>query len=163
MLRNPILASTLFALCFCARAVHADEGMWTFDNFPSSRVQARFGFAPDAAWLDHVRSSAVRLTSGCSASVVTKDGLVLTNHHCVVACEQTMSTAERDYVAQGFLTHARSEERQCPGMQAEILQQITDVTARVQSAIAAGDPKDAIKSRDAATARIAATPSPDPP
>jgi len=153
--RNPMLASTVFALGFCAQAVHADEGMWTFDNFPSSRVQTRFGFAPDAAWLDHVRSSAVRLTSGCSASVVSKDGLVLTNHHCVVACEQTMSTAERDYVAQGFLTHTRSEERQCPGMQAEILQQITDVTARVQSAIAAGDPKDAIKSRDAATARIA--------
>ena len=159
VLRHPIFASILWALCLGAPAVHADEGMWTFDNFPSSRVQARYGFAPDAAWLDHVRSSAVRLTSGCSASVVSKDGLVLTNHHCVIACEQTMSTAEQDYVAHGFLTHARTEERQCPGMQAEILRQITDVTAPVQGAIAAADPKDAIKSRDAATARIAATPS----
>ncbi|HEY1874153.1 MAG TPA: S46 family peptidase [Steroidobacteraceae bacterium] len=155
MLRHPIFVSMLCAGCLGAPAVHADEGMWTFDNFPSSKVQARYGFAPDAAWLDHVRSSAVRLTSGCSASVVSKDGLVLTNHHCVVACEQTMATAEQDYVAHGFLTHARTEERQCPGMQAEILRQITDVTARVQGAIAAGDPKDAIKSRDAATARIA--------
>ena len=155
MLRNPIFASMLCAVCCSAQAVHADEGMWTFDHFPSSKVQARYGFAPDAAWLDHVRSSAVRLTSGCSASVVSKDGLVLTNHHCVVACEQTMSTAEQDYVAQGFLTHARTEERQCPGMQAEILRQISDVSSRVQSAIAAGDPKDAIKLRDAATARIA--------
>jgi Peptidase S46 len=155
VLRNPIFASMLCAVCCSAQAVHADEGMWTFDHFPSSKVQARYGFAPDAAWLDHVRSSAVRLTSGCSASVVSKDGLVLTNHHCVVACEQTMSTAEQDYVAQGFLTHARTEERQCPGMQAEILRQISDVSSRVQSAIAAGDPKDAIKLRDAATARIA--------
>jgi Peptidase S46 len=155
VLRNPIFASMLCAVCCSAPAVHADEGMWTFDHFPSSKVQARYGFAPDAAWLDHVRSSAVRLTSGCSASVVSKDGLVLTNHHCVVACEQTMSTAEQDYVAQGFLTHARTEERQCPGMQAEILRQISDVSSRVQSAIAAGDPKDAIKLRDAATARIA--------
>jgi hypothetical protein len=153
--RNPILASILCAVCFGPQAVHADEGMWTFDHFPASKVQARYGFAPDAAWLDRVRASAVRLTSGCSASVVSKDGLVLTNHHCVVSCVQTLSTAEQDYVALGFLTHARSEERQCPGMQAEILRQITDVTARVQSAIAAGDPKDAIKSRDAATARIA--------
>ena len=87
--------------------------------------------------------------------MVTKDGLVLTNHHCVVGCEQTLSTAEHDYVTQGFLTHARSEERLCPGMQAEILRQITDVTPQVQNAIAAGDPKDAIKSRDAATAKIA--------
>jgi hypothetical protein len=155
VLRHSIPVSILFALCCGAQAVHADEGMWTFDNFPSSKVQARYGFAPDAAWLDRVRSSAVRLTSGCSASVVSKDGLVLTNHHCVVSCEQTLATAEQDYVAQGFLTHARSEERLCPGMQAEILRQITDVTARVQGAIAAGDPKDAIKSRDAATAKIA--------
>ena len=86
MLRNPIIASILCGVCCYARAAHADEGMWTFDNFPSSKVQARYGFAPDGAWLDHVRSSAVRLTSGCSASVVSKDGLVLTNHHCVVSC-----------------------------------------------------------------------------
>jgi Peptidase S46 len=155
VLRNPIVAPVLWLVAFCAPAAHADEGMWTFDHFPASKVKARYGFAPDEAWLDQVRNSAVRLTSGCSASVVTKDGLVLTNHHCVVACEQTMSTAEQDYVAQGFLTHARTEERQCPGMQAEILRQISDVTQRVQSAIAAGDPKDAIKSRDAATAKIA--------
>ena len=155
MLRNPIVASMLCIVLLAAQAVHADEGMWTFDHFPSSTVQARYGFAPDAAWLDHVRSAAVRLTSGCSASVVSKDGLVLTNHHCVVSCEQTMSTAQQDYVAQGFLTHARTEERLCPGMQAEILRQITDVTARVQNAIAAGDPKDAVKSRDAAIAQIA--------
>ena len=118
-------------------------------------MKARYGFAPDAAWLDHVREAAVRLTSGCSASVISKDGLVLTNHRCMVACEQTMSTAEQDYVAQGFLTHARTDERECPGMQAKILRQITDVTSQVQSAIAAEDPKDAIKSRDAATAKIA--------
>ena len=155
MLRNPIIALMLCATFLGTPASHADEGMWTFDNFPSSNVKARYGFGPDAAWLDHVRSSAVRLTSGCSASVVSKDGLVLTNHHCVVACEQSLSTAQQDFVAQGFLTHARNEERLCPGMQAEILRQITDVTGQVQSAIAAGDPKDAIKSRDAATARIA--------
>ena len=68
--------------------------------------------------------------TGCSASLVSKDGLVLTNHHCVVECEQTMSTAEQDYVSTGFLTHKRQEERLCPGMQAEILRQITDVTSR---------------------------------
>jgi peptidase S46-like protein len=151
-------ASSAFCVCVLALATvtaRADEGMWTFDNFPSSTVQARYGFAPDAAWLTRVRSSAVRLTSGCSASVVSKDGLVLTNHHCVVDCEQNLSTPQQDYVTSGYLTHGRTEERQCAGMQAEILQQITDVTARVQSAIDAGDPKDVVKSRDAATATIA--------
>jgi len=155
MLRNRIVALSLLTVLVAAQPVRADEGMWTFDNFPSGTVQARYGFAPDAAWLDKVRSAAVRLTSGCSASVVTKDGLVLTNHHCVVDCEQTLSTAEQDYVSTGYLTHNRQQERLCPGMQAEILRQITDVTGRVQAAMAAGDPRDAVKSRDAASARIA--------
>jgi Peptidase S46 len=154
-MRNLIIASSLCGICLASQSVRADEGMWTFDNFPSSLVQARYGFAPNAAWLEHVRSSAVRLTSGCSASVVSKDGLVLTNHHCVVDCEQALSSGKQDYVSSAFLTHARTEERKCPGMQAEILREITDVTAQVQSAIAKGDPKDVVKSRDAATARIA--------
>jgi hypothetical protein len=154
MLRRRFIALAPCGALLIAHGVRADEGMWTFDNFPSSTVQARFGFGPDAAWLDHVRSSAVRLTTGCSASVVSKDGLVLTNHHCVVECEQTMSTGTQDFVTTGFLTHSRTEERHCPGMQAEILQQITDVTQRVQSAIAKGGPRDTIKSRDTATAAI---------
>ena len=85
------------------------------------------GDGADGAWLDAVRSAAVRLTSGCSASVVSKEGLVLTNHHCVVECEQTLSTAEQDYVSTGFLTHKRQEERLCPGMQAEILRHLKAV------------------------------------
>src|ERR1700751_6427570 len=99
MLRKPIIAISLCCVFFAAQSVWADEGMLTFDHFPSGTVKAHYGFAPDASWLDNVRSSAVRLTSGCSASVVSKDGLVLTNHHCVVDCEQTMSTGKRDYVA----------------------------------------------------------------
>jgi hypothetical protein len=155
MLRITLAALSGCAVLLAAQSLPADEGMWTFDHFPSDTVKARYGFGPDSAWLDKVRSSAVRLTTGCSASLVSKEGLVLTNHHCVVDCEQTLSTAKQDYVANAFLTHNRSEERLCPGMQAEILRQITDVTERVQAAIAAGDPKDAVKSRDAASARIA--------
>jgi len=154
MLRNALAALSGCAVLLAAESLPADEGMWTFDHFPADTVKARYGFAPDSAWLDKVRSSAVRLTTGCSASLVSKEGLVLTNHHCVVDCEQTLSTAKQDYVATAFLTHNRSEERLCPGMQAEILRQITDVTERVQKAIAAGDPKDAVKSRDAAIAQI---------
>src|SRR6185312_4056735 len=62
-------------------AAHADEGMWTFDAFPTARMQAAYGWAPDQAWLDKARSAAVRLTGGCSASFVSADGLILTNHH----------------------------------------------------------------------------------
>jgi Peptidase S46 len=154
MPRNALAALSGCGVLLAAQVALADEGMWTFDHFPSQTVKARYGFEPDAAWLDKVRSSAVRLTTGCSASLVSKAGLVLTNHHCVVDCEQTLSTSEQDYVATAFLTHRLAEERQCPGMQAEILRQISDVTERVQAAISAGDPKDSVKLRDAAIARI---------
>jgi V8-like Glu-specific endopeptidase len=72
--------------------------MWTFDNFPSAKVQAALGVKVDKAWLDRVQGASVRLTSGCSASLVSKNGLVLTNHHCVVDCVQELSSEARDYV-----------------------------------------------------------------
>ena len=74
-------AAGLALLALTPSLVRADEGMWTFDNFPSAKVKAAYGVTIDQAWLDHVRGAAVRLSSGCSASVVTGEGLVLTNNH----------------------------------------------------------------------------------
>src|SRR5271167_2791024 len=147
-------AALVVALILTMAAAHADEGMWTVDNFPSSTVKARYGFGPDMQWLEHVRDSAVRLTSGCSASLVSKDGLILTNHHCVVDCAQTLSTGQHDFVADGYVANTRAGEKLCPGMQAEILTDIRDVTPTVLAAMKAADPKDAIKARDAAYATI---------
>jgi hypothetical protein len=59
----------------------ADEGMWTYDNFPTAKMRAKYGWAPDAAWLTHARLSSIRLAQGCSASLTSPNGLVLTNHH----------------------------------------------------------------------------------
>jgi hypothetical protein len=154
MVRRVLAAAFSAALVLTMVSAHADEGMWTVDNFPSAAVKAHYGFGPDTQWLEHVRDSAVRLTSGCSASLVSKDGLILTNHHCAVDCVQTMSTADHDFVADGYVATTRAGEKLCPGMQAEILMDIRDVTATVLAAMKAADPKDAIKARDAAYARI---------
>ena len=108
----------------------ADEGMWTFDNFPIQTVNDKYGTRIDQAWLDRVRNAAVRI-NGCSASLVSGEGLVLTNHHCVVGCAQDLSTAEHDYVKNGFMVATREEELECPGQTAEILTDIVDVTDRV--------------------------------
>jgi hypothetical protein len=116
-----------------ATSAKAEEGMWTFDNFPIQTVNSLYGTSIDQAWLDKVRGAAVRI-SGCSASLVSPQGLVLTNHHCVISCVQDLSDAQNDYVKNGWMPATREEERQCPGQTAEILTDITDVTDRVLDA-----------------------------
>jgi hypothetical protein len=69
----------------------ADEGMWLFNAFPKDKVQARYGFAPDQAWLDHVRLSSPRAPNG-SSSFVSADGLIFTNHHIAQGCIHDLST-----------------------------------------------------------------------
>src|SRR4051812_42814978 len=142
------------ALSAVAATALADEGMWTFDNFPSATVKAKYGVNIDNAWLDRVRSAAVRLSSGCSASIVTANGLVLTNHHCVRDCAQNLSTAQVDYIKNGFSAARREDEKLCPGMQAEVLADISDVTPRVTGAAAGKTGEAFVKARDAAIAAV---------
>jgi hypothetical protein len=128
--------------------------MWTFDAFPAAQVNKAYGTNIDQAWLDRVRNAAVRLTGGCSASVVSPQGLVLTNHHCVIECVQDLSTPQQDFVKAGFYTKTREEERKCPGQQAEILTTIDDVTARVNAAAAGKTGQAFVRARDAEMAAI---------
>ena len=118
----------------CSAPAFADEGMWTFDNFPAAKVKAKYGVDITPAWLDHVRSNAVRLSTGCSASIVSASGLVLTNNHCVAECAQDLSSTGHDYYTHGYTAATAAEERKCAGMQAEILTGISDVTPQVTAA-----------------------------
>jgi hypothetical protein len=157
MFRDKRILAPLALVCAVgalAVSAVAEEGMWTFDNFPSGQVKAAYGFAPDQQWLDRVRLGSVRLESGCSASVVSTDGLLLTNHHCVSACTSALSSPGNDYGRNGFFTKARSEERICPGGEASILRSVSDVTARVRAATAAVAPENANSARSAEYARI---------
>ena len=121
------------ALTAAPTSARADEGMWTFDNFPIQTVNDKYGTHIDQAWLDRVRNAAVRI-QGCSASFVSDEGLILTNWHCVVGCSQELSSPEQDYVKNGFMTANREEEKRCPGQTAEVLVDIVDVTDRVLGA-----------------------------
>jgi hypothetical protein len=140
-------------LSFASSPAKADEGMWTFDRFPIQTVNDKYGTRIDQAWLDRVRNAAVRL-NGCSASLVSGEGLVLTNHHCVVSCVQDLSSAENDYVKNGFMVATREEELKCPGQTAEILTDITDVTDQVLAAGAGLEGAAFVQARGAATTAI---------
>jgi hypothetical protein len=132
----------------------ADEGMWTFDAFPSAKVKQLYGFGPDQAWLDRVRKASVRLDGGCSGSVVSGDGLVLTNHHCVSDCAQSLSSPQVNIAADGYLAATRRDEKICPGAEASILQSISDVTDRVKKSTANVSAAEASMARAGAIAAI---------
>jgi hypothetical protein len=147
------LCAALGAILFAGPA-SADEGMWTFDNFPFARMKQAYGFAPDQAWLDRVRLASVRLSIGCSAGLISDAGLVQTNHHCVVECVTSLSEPGRDLNELGFLASSNSEERKCPALSAEIVTAISDVTARIREATAGKTGGDFTAARDAEVSRI---------
>jgi len=142
------------ALMLCAGRAQADEGMWPFDEAPVARVKDALGVSLDARWLDHLRDASVRLTNGCSASIVSHGGLVLTNQHCIVACAEQVSPADRDFVADGFVADGPTEERTCPDVQAEVLVAITDVTAPIFAAGAGKLGEDFANARQTAIANV---------
>ncbi len=149
-------ASAVLAISLSTVPAHAEEGMWTFDAFPAEKLKADYGWAPDQAWLDHVRKSAVRLTGGCSASFVSDAGLILTNHHCVASCLFDNSDDQHDLLQNGYIANKREDEVLCPRQQAEVVTAITDVTARVKGAIGDATGEALTKARDAAIAQIEA-------
>jgi len=149
-----IAATALLAVAFAPLAPHAEEGMWTFNNFPKQKVEAAYGVKITDAWLDHVRLSSARLAQGCSASFVSPDGLVMTNHHCVEACLEQLSTAKRNYIADGFSAKSPADEQRCPVLEVNQLVEITDVTARVKKATAGLDGQKFADAQKAETGRI---------
>src|SRR5215472_18943175 len=147
----------LFAAALVAlhASLFADEGMWTFDNRPLAQLKQRYGFTPTEAWLNHVRLSSVRFNDGGSGSFVSPHGLVLTNHHIARGQLQKNSTAEHDYVRDGFYAATPDQEMKSPDLEVNVLVGMQDVTARVQgSAKGITDDAKGMKAREAEIAAI---------
>jgi hypothetical protein len=126
--------------------------MWPFVYVEAARLNAELGVTFVKPWLDRLHAAAVRLP-GCSASLVSADGLILTNRHCVANCVQEHSTAKTDYAVTGFIAPSRPAEPKCAGMTAEVLLSQTDITQAIKAATQ-GIPADGFaKARDAAFSR----------
>jgi len=148
-----MLAAAL--LMAAAPVLHAEEGMWTFDNPPLKQLKAKYNFTPTQAWLDHLRLSSVRLNDGGSGSFVSPNGLLLTNHHVARGQLQKNSTAEHDYLRDGFYATTPDQEMKSPDLEVNVLVGMEDVTARVQGAAKGiSDDAKALKARDAEIAAI---------
>ena len=107
--------------------------MWTFEGAPLSRWEEKYGFRPSAEWLEHARLSSLRYGEFCSASFVSKRGLVMTNHHCARSCVDAVDRAGEDFLRDGFLARTNSDERRCPGLHLDQLVAVTDVTDRLMA------------------------------
>ncbi|MGA7293076.1 MAG: S46 family peptidase [Terriglobales bacterium] len=149
-----LIAAVITLFLGLTQSMRADEGMWTFDNFPSKTVGAKYGFTPSQAWLDHVRLSSLRIAGGCSASFISPDGLVMTNHHCVVDCVDEISTPQQNLVADGFAAKTAAEERECPDFELDQLIEIRNVTSEVQAALADKTGDEANRALHAKTAEL---------
>jgi hypothetical protein len=130
------LAIPAILTCFLASAAVADEGMWMPQQVPKLAAQLKKeGLKIDAgrfADLTGDPMGAVVSLGGCSASFVSPDGLVVTNHHCGFGALQFNSTPQRDLINNGYLAKNRGEELPSgPGSRIFVTTKIEDVTKQV--------------------------------
>ncbi|MGB9435244.1 MAG: S46 family peptidase [Candidatus Acidiferrum sp.] len=128
-------SAALLAAALLCPAIPADEGMWTFDNPPLKLLKEKYEFTPTQQWLDHLRLSSVRLNDGGSGSFVSPHGLLLTNHHVALGQLQKNSSAEHDYVRDGFYAATPQEEMKSPDLEVNVLVATENVTDRVNAAV----------------------------
>jgi len=129
--------------------------MWTFENPPLDYFADEYGFRPNSAWLDHVRLSSLRLPN-CTASFVSSDGLVLTNHHCAREGATAVSRDGEDLLESGFYAPTQADERRVPDLYVDQLVEMRDVTELIEAAVTAMMNEDAeMRAREARQEAVA--------
>lgn len=124
--------------------------MWTFEYPPVEYFEEEYGFSPNEDWFDHVRLAALKFATYCSASFVSEDGLIMTNHHCARQNVTKVTEDGEDLHKNGFISYSLEDERPVPDLFVEQTVYFEDVTDEILDAIEGGkteDEKLAIKSR----------------
>ncbi|HMS18347.1 MAG TPA: S46 family peptidase, partial [Planctomycetota bacterium] len=132
--------SLIALILWSGLALAPDEGQWLPQQFLDQDWEAlkRRGLTltKDEFWHPErggVLSAAVQI-NGCSASLISPEGLVITNHHCAFGAIERASTVERNYVENGFVADTREDEIPAAGVQLRIVRKIEDVTAKIHAA-----------------------------
>jgi len=138
MLKRILLVSFISVFLF-GETSKADEGMWLpllLKKLNETDMQ-QAGLKLTAEDIYNINQSSmkdaiVRLGSGfCTAEMISSEGLMLTNHHCGYDAIQEHSSVEHDYLTNGFWAKTRKEELPNPGLTADFLLRIEDVSARI--------------------------------
>ncbi|MEO8586533.1 MAG: S46 family peptidase [Acidobacteriota bacterium] len=146
----PTFAACLtFGIALLPAPARADEGMWMPQQIPqlAERLKA-MGFRGDPkafADLTGQPMGAIVSLGGCSASFVSPDGLIVTNHHCVQGALQFNSTPQKNLLVDGFLASSRDQELTAgPGSRVYVTTSVKEVTAEITGKL---DPKLADRQR----------------
>jgi hypothetical protein len=131
----------LTGIALCAAWLHAEEGMWMPQQMPELGAKLKaLGFKGDPkefADLTGQPMGAVVSLGGCTASFVSPDGLIVTNHHCAAGALQFNSTPQRNLLLDGFLAKTREEELpNGPGSRVFVTTSVVDVTGALLDGIA---------------------------
>ena len=126
-------------------SAHADEGQWQPHQLPQLKKELKkVGISIPAEKLADLSKhpmSAIVSTGNCSASFVSGDGLIVTNHHCGYDAVQRNSTAEHNYIANGFLAKTRADELPGgPNLRVYVTDKVENVTSRVLKDLPASMP-----------------------
>ncbi len=109
--------------------------MWTFEYPPTEYFSEEYGFTPDKEWYDHVQRATLKFADYCSASFVSADGLIMTNHHCARESVSEIIGEGEEFHKDGFIAWELSEERPVPGLFVEQCIRIEDVTEEIHKAL----------------------------
>jgi hypothetical protein len=116
--------------------------MWTFDYPPVDYLTETYNFTPTKEWLENVRMSALKFADYCSASFISEDGLVMTNHHCGRESVTSVEIPGEELHKNGFYAETLEKERKVKDLFVEQLVKITDVTKDITDAMDAGTTPD---------------------
>lgn len=139
---NNIKNYLLVIILIISQVIKADEGMWLPQllNAMNIKDMKKNGLKLTAEQIYSVNKSSmkdaiVQFAGGCTAEIISDQGLILTNHHCGYSAIAYHSTVEKDYLTNGFWAMNKNEEVYTPNLNATIIQRIEDVTAKVLKGI----------------------------
>jgi hypothetical protein len=158
----PVGAVLAAALAVAPLSVHADEGQWLPEQLKgldwTALKERGLELSAEEIWNGEagLLSAAVNL-NGCSASFVSENGLVVTNHHCGFGAINAASTVEQNYLRDGFVSAGFEAEIPSSGMRVSFVVGYDDVTAEVHAAAAAAgdDPAEQYRAVQAKRSQLA--------
>lgn len=109
--------------------------MWTFEDPPTEYFEEEYNFTPDKEWFRHVQLATLKFADYCSASFVSADGLIMTNHHCARESVSEIISEGEEFHKDGFVAWEISEERPVPDLSVEQCIGIEDVTEEIHKAL----------------------------